>query len=196
MQSCFLKTKMKLTKASLEWGPLTGKGLLKSIAAEKHQQENLGFMERYIKFFLKQPSTQRTSIWEYYMNHPNTEKGQTPSSFSPCPMELHTGVCSGLRVSVPSECSESSCSDQAGQGWSQIRCRQHFSLCHVSKPCICFQWWVPNRLSGHFTFSYLKREEALYTLKATGCISRNTAAPCFLYEIAVAGRADKIECYC
>ena len=31
------------------------------------------------------------------MNHTDTEKYKTHSWFAPCPVELHTGVCSGVK---------------------------------------------------------------------------------------------------
>lgn len=54
-------------------------------------------MERYIKFFFKKLSIQRTCIWEYSMNHTDTEKYKTHSCFALCPVRSHTGVCSGVK---------------------------------------------------------------------------------------------------
>lgn len=55
-------------------------------------------MERFIKLFFKKPSTQRTRVWEYCTNHTDTETYKAHSCFALGPVELHAGICSGVKV--------------------------------------------------------------------------------------------------
>lgn len=48
--------------------------------------------------FFKKPCTRQTCVWEYYMNHTDTETYTTYSCLALCSAELHTGVCSGVKV--------------------------------------------------------------------------------------------------
>lgn len=52
------------------------------------------------------------------MNHTDTEEYKAHSCFALCPVELHTGVCSGVKVS------KSSYSDLAHEGQCKTRHRQ------------------------------------------------------------------------
>lgn len=48
--------------------------------------------------FFKEPSPQQSRVWEDYMNHTDTETYTAYSCLAVCSAELHTGVCSGVKV--------------------------------------------------------------------------------------------------
>lgn len=53
------------------------------------------------KMFFKKPSTWQACARESYMNHTDTETYTTYSCLALCSAELHTGVCSGVKVIEP-----------------------------------------------------------------------------------------------